>query len=58
MTKYLYDCQFCGFPTDHPSRTCVAHRDLQPPIAGLDEPYFLDAPYEHELHSPDDADRP
>jgi len=39
VTAYLYDCILCGYPTKHPSRTCIAHRDFTPPIPGLDEPY-------------------
>lgn len=44
-------CQFCGYATTHPSHTCPAHRDLAPPIAGLD------APYPDELHSSADGER-
>lgn len=44
-------CQFCAYPTDHPSHTCPAHRDLAPPIEGLD------APYADELHSSSDGER-
>lgn len=51
MTRYLRDCIYCGFPTKHPSHTCAAHRDLAPPITGLDEPY-PDA-----LESPSDAEQ-
>lgn len=63
MTQYLYDCQYCGFPTKHPSRTCAAHRDLSPPIPGLDAPYdegeqiALDLPDADPVHSPPDATR-
>ena len=51
VTEYLWDCIYCGFPTNHVSQTCIAHRDLAPPIPGLDEPYL------DELHSPDDIGR-
>ena len=49
VTEYLWDCIYCGFPTNHVSQTCIAHRDLSPPIPGLDEPYL------DELHSSADA---
>ena len=32
-------CLYCGFPTTHPFECCPAHRDLAPPIEGLDVPY-------------------
>lgn len=63
MTDYLYDCLYCGFPTKHPSHTCPSHRDLAPPIVGLDVPYndgdqiALDLPEVEHVHSPSDAAR-
>lgn len=64
MTKFLWDCLYCGFPTKHPSRTCPAHRDLAPPIVGVDVPYdegdqlALDLPEPERVESPSEyADR-
>lgn len=53
----LPECIFCGYPTKHPSRTCPAHRDLAPPIVGLDVPY-IDEPAEAEVRSQPNAGRP
>jgi hypothetical protein len=48
VTRYLYDCLYCGYPTKHPSKTCPAHRDLAPPIPGLDVPYVDEPPLRPE----------
>ena len=63
MTAYLCNCLYCGFLTKHPSHTCAAHRDLAPPIEGLDEPYdegdqlALDLPEPDRVESHPDAYR-